>query len=248
MTGEFNPGRWSDGSAAWDLICREPKSVDNISHHLESTLGLPYRLILDESILLPMDEDLMRRLQTILDKMHESSIASGVQDIAGSLLAHDRISRIKLLDTSLDTMLELRDVGIGLTQILPVVVGLLLDRSTIFSVEQPELHMHPAIQSRMGDLFIRATKDKNYPQYRRVLLETHSEHIILRILRRIREANVGALPDGFPTIKPQDVQVLYINKNVKGETTAHLQEITIDGDFATQWPDGFFDERDEDLF
>lgn len=74
-----------------------------------------------------------------------------------------------------------------------------------------------------------------------------SHRLILRILRRIREANENELPADFPLIKPSDVQVLYAKPDKKG-VTLHSLAVTDDGDFEEDWPDGFFTEREEDLF
>ena len=81
-----------------------------------------------------------------------------------------------------------------------------------------------------------------------LLLETHSEHLILRILRRIRETTENGKPsDEVPKIYPKDVAVLYIQP---GENGAQVIEIPVteDGDFAEKWPRGFFTERVKELF
>ena len=61
-----------------------------------------------------------------------------------------------------------------------------------FAVEQPELHVHPAVQVALGDVFIDGIKNRN----RTMLIETHSEHLLLRLLRRVRETNVRNSTNG----------------------------------------------------
>jgi len=80
-----------------------------------------------------------------------------------------------------------------------------------------------------------------------VLLETHSEHLMLRLLRRIRELSEEELPPGAPTITPADLSVLYVSNTPDGVEISELP-VTEDGDFSRQWPIGFFEERAEELF
>ena len=79
------------------------------------------------------------------------------------------------------------------------------------------------------------------------LLETHSEHLILRLLRRIRETSDGDLPEGKLPIRPDQVAILYVQPGPKG---AEVIEIPVndDGEFDRPWPDGFFAERAKELF
>ena len=76
---------------------------------------------------------------------------------------------------------------------IPVIVGCLRDKQGILLIEQPELHVHPAIQVGLGDLFIRRDSDARelVGAGKTLLIETHSEHIMLRLLRRIRETTEG---------------------------------------------------------
>ena len=80
-----------------------------------------------------------------------------------------------------------------------------------------------------------------------LLLETHSEHLMLRLLRRIREKHEQELPPGAPEIMPDDLSVLYIEKDNDGVKITCLP-VTEDGDFEKKWPKGFFEERTEELF
>ena len=78
------------------------------------------------------------------------------------------------------------------------------------------------------------------------ILETHSEHLILRLLRRIRETSENSLPAGIPKIRPENVAVIYVNPKKEGAEVFEIP-ITEDGDFAKKWPDGFFPERTREL-
>ena len=84
---------------------------------------------------------------------------------------------------------SLADVGYGISQVLPIVITSVLSKNTIITIEQPELHLHPKLQANLADLFIKSASTRN----NNFILETHSEHIILRLKRRQKEApkNIG---------------------------------------------------------
>ena len=149
---------------------------------------------------------------------------------------------LKLVDTTNGMDASLRDVGFGISQVLPIVLQSCLSEKKTLLIEQPEIHLHPAHQAELGDLFIRSAKE----QGNTLLLETHSENLILRILRRIREATEGELPSDLPPIHPEDVAVLYVQP---GENGARVIEIPVteDGDFDRPWPQGFFEESIKEL-
>lgn len=141
---------------------------------------------------------------------------------------------------------NVRDVGFGISQVLPIVVQSRLSKKQMLLIEQPEIHLHPAHQAELGDLFIRSALGE---QRNTFLLETHSEHLILRILRRIRETTEKGKPSDpdIPPIRPEDVSVLYVQPSKNGARVIEIP-VTEDGDFARNWPGGFFSERVEDLF
>ena len=135
------------------------------------------------------------------------------------------------------------DIGVGISQILPVVVAALdPDCPAITAIEQPELHVHPRLQVELGDLFAQSVEKGGI-----FLIETHSEHLMLRLLRRIEETASGELPEGKPALKPDQVSVVYVDQ-VEGEVRATRIRIDETGEFIDRWPQGFFDERTDELF
>jgi energy-coupling factor transporter ATP-binding protein EcfA2 len=125
-------------------------------------------------------------------------------------------------------------MGEGISQILPIIAVALLQRSReCLLVEQPEVHLHPALQADLADLFIEMAMKEG----RQVIVETHSEHILLRIRRRVAEATRN---QGKGLLKPDQVSILFVEK--KGpESTVRRLEMNGKGHFE-EWPDGFFDE------
>ncbi|MBL7253862.1 N-6 DNA methylase [Paractinoplanes lichenicola] len=128
------------------------------------------------------------------------------------------------------------DVGFGISQILPIIVESLARQESIILVEQPETHLHPRLQAELADLFIEATRPGG--RGNQLIVETHSEHLILRTQRRIREGAVDAA----------HVSVVYVDQDERGRTTARRLRLNDKGDFLDDWPHGFFDERLDELF
>ena len=150
----------------------------------------------------------------------------------------------ELFNKSTGVAASFRDVGFGFSQVLPVIVQSMLSKEKTLLIEQPELHLHPALQAELGDVFIESALGKNKNTF---LIETHSEHLILRLLRRIRETTESELEEGDNPLRPEDVAVIYAKPTEKGTELIELR-ITEDGDFADKWPDGFFAERAKELF
>ena len=133
------------------------------------------------------------------------------------------------------------DVGSGLGYVLPVLVAI-GSKSPSF-IQQPELHLHPALQASLGYVFREA---KNGGQ--RLIIETHSEHVLLRILKRIRQGSKDALVEEGLKIAADELVVLYFDPSPDGSTKVKQLRIDIDGEFLDRWPRGFFTERDQELF
>jgi predicted ATPase len=105
-------------------------------------------------------------------------------EIASSLQIHalsDRQFDVRLKHPITGELENLADVGYGVSQVLPVLIaGYNLGSGATFMVEQPELHLHPKAQSELGDFFCSL-----YKKGVQSVVETHSEHLILRLQRHI---------------------------------------------------------------
>ncbi|MCX9019832.1 DUF3696 domain-containing protein, partial [Citrobacter portucalensis] len=135
-------------------------------------------------------------------------------------------------------------VGVGLTQIAPLLIAANVIQDGLVAVEQPELHIHPALQLAVGDLFTHYPLNVKRPMF---LVETHSEHIMLRILKRIRQTTDSELPESNYPVRPEDISVIFFEDGT-GSTITRKIDITNDGDFKQKWPKGFFEERRGELF
>jgi AAA15 family ATPase/GTPase len=146
---------------------------------------------------------------------------------------------LRLLDKATNIHISITDVGFGISQVLPIVVQGVISKEKTILIEQPELHLHPAQQAELGDMFIESALGENKNTF---LIETHSEHLILRIMRRIRETHNGNLPSDLPPIKPDDVAILYVEQD--GENGSIVREMPLNerGELVKAWPGGFFEE------
>ena len=152
-------------------------------------------------------------------------------------------TRRVIRDAVSDIELKPQDIGAGISQLFPIVVAALAIEDGMVAMEQPELHIHPALQVALGDLFIHQLADRKVC----FLIETHSEHLLLRFLRRIRETTENELPFGVDGLSPEQLSVLFVKKGGAGVEVTRLN-VDETGEFENQWPDGFFEERDEELF
>jgi hypothetical protein len=142
-----------------------------------------------------------------------------------------------------NVLVALQDVGLGISQALPILAYAFGETNRFIAIEEPECHGHPRLQSAMADIFIESALGKNKNTF---LIETHSEHLILRVLRRIRETARNKLPKGSIPVTRNDVAVLYIEPDADGTVIRELK-INDQGRFIDEWPHGFFEDRLEEL-
>lgn len=137
----------------------------------------------------------------------------------------------------------LPDVGFGIGQILPVLVQMAVLDEGLVTIEQPEIHLHPAMQARLARVLVDWVRpaEGESPGRRKVLIETHSEHLVLGLqgLFRVGEAPLPAsdLTVYAVTLKRTDDRM--------EEPDLRCIELDEDGTFLDPWPGGFFPEREQ---
>jgi len=193
------------------------------------------------------DEKLMTPYEAILHKRYDLTnlFKRNKTCYTKDDIENHAISTKELLfrDKRNDTPVHNREMGLGVTQILPIIGVLNLAEKNTIAIEQPELHLHPRIQAEIADELIRSYKKRENT----LVVETHSEHLILRIMRRMRQTAEGTLEDEELSLTPDDVAVLYVDNDGK---TTYIQEIRLSpgGRLLDHWPNGFFEEGFKERF
>ncbi len=218
---------WGGEHAAKHLepIRGRAEILDRVNHHLEKSLFKEklYKLRCASTLMVPIDLD---------------------EDDPWSYYALAQPSAVRLfLQDGTGQKVELQDVGSGIPFVLPILYAASCQGFAM--VQQPELHLHPALQSSIADVFVEELNREGSGQF---LIETHSEHLLLRLLRRIRDQEKGKCLTEEEQLTNKDLAVYYFDPQVGGGTIVTQQLVTPLGDFYTDWPRGFFDERSRDLF
>jgi len=259
-----DPNWYAGGGYAWDVVRRDAQVRKTVNEWLSAPdrLQTPYELIVRDLVGIDqLDEPLLEGLEQIeLDMeadyddeptptgaypvVKDPEVeAAKLRDLIRSSDI-EKLNELIMIDRRSNTIVSHRDVGIGVSQVLPVLVGAYAARSEIIAIEQPEIHLHPALQADLGDVFIQSAlgEGKN-----RFLIETHSEHLLLRVMRRMRETSNEELPDGVPKITPKDVCVLFVQPKGTSSAIRHL-ELDEEGQLLDAWPGGFFEEGYRERF
>ena len=175
----------------------------------------------------------------------------------GKILTNDYITKLEFLDIRKNTLVSPRDMGLGVSQVLPILASCYTKTyekvdndkqigSNSIYIEQPELHLHPKQQCELADEFIMAVKSGKKKLY----IETHSEHLLLRIMKRLRHSAQGKISKDDPLyITPDDICLIYVDNKDDGNG-AYIDELKLseNGELLTPWHGGFFDESYKERF
>lgn len=117
------------------------------------------------------------------------------------------------------------DVGFGVSQILPVIaLCYYAPEGATLLLEQPEIHLHPAVQAGLADVFMDAVKTRGV----QIIVESHSEHLLRRLQRRMAEE-----------VLPAEDAALYFCSTDRGESKMTPLRLDMFGTIGN-WPEGFF--------
>lgn len=171
---------------------------------------------------MPFQEMIAWWLQTMgmIDHFHVEEVGSS-----------SGLYRVRVRKNQKSPDVLLTDVGFGISQVLPALVLLYYvpEHSTVI-LEQPEIHLHPAVQTALADLIISVVKARNV----QVILESHSEYLLNRLLRRVAEGDNSP----YTPISPADVKV-YFCRNESGESRLDNLHVNMFGGIEN-WPEEFF--------
>jgi hypothetical protein len=235
---------WSSGLGAWEALKNSNDGqVDEVGDWLfdSGCLDAGCRIELRNYVNLDLADPKTRllldgRTRDEMDKP-ENKDGSSQEHIASNIV-------IVPDDDKPFMTLTPHDVGMGISQVVPVIAAALHGAHQFhpIMIEQPELHLHPRLQANLADLFIDATQRKQ----NQFILETHSEHMVLRFQRRIRETERGTVPVGRE-MRPRDLAIYFMLQEEGQSKPLHIG-LDIQGDFIDAWPDGFFDVDSNERF
>lgn len=153
------------------------------------------------------------------------AIADGVTTTEEGKIGH----RLWIHPTGMHRQVDLTNVGVGVSQLLPIIVMCLIaDTGSLLMFEQPELHLHPAVQTLLGDFFVAVMRSG-----RQCILETHSEYLINRLRLRVAEA------PREDTLH-RNIMIHFVERD---GARSRFREVQINEFGAiAEWPKGFFDQ------
>jgi predicted ATPase len=142
-----------------------------------------------------------------------------------AIAKNSNIYQVRVQKSPSSAKVLITDVGFGVSQILPVLVlCYYVPEGSIVLLEQPEIHLHPSVQSGLADVFIDAVKNRNI----QIILESHSEHLLRRLQRRIAEK----------TLAPKDTALYFCEMGKEASSLTPL-DVNLFGDIEN-WPEDFF--------
>ncbi len=198
---------------------------ENVGQHGEHTI----RILLSGRIeLRSIEQEILKRLQE-LKLIHSYNIRS--------ISKQGGIYEILVTQYDGGTTVPLTDVGFGVSQVLPVLTACYStpEGSTLI-LEQPEAHLHPQVQSELADVLIDVVKNRGI----QIILESHSEHLLLRLMRRIAE--YGIRDEGISA----DQTAFYFCEINDGNSKAEQLKVDEYGNISN-WPKDFFGDEMGDL-
>ncbi len=234
---------FSDGSFAWQVIREEPAVRAKINqwlgdaNRLNTTFELLVRDWLDSDQAAEVAVKALRGAGKPAGPKSRELVTKALGRLAAKM-GEGVMGEVLLKDKRTNTIVSHRDIGVGISQVLPILVAAHATKNHIHAIEQPELHLHPALQAELGDVFIESALGERKNIF---LLETHSEHLLLRIMRRMRETASGKLPKSCLPVTPANVALLYVQPD---GARSIVREIPLNerGELLKRWPGGFFEE------
>jgi hypothetical protein len=246
LTSKSNRHAWYRGQAAWQRLLEVNPNVGSMEYKGDLRWG-------------SFEMDLRRILAApyIVERLGIWTTCENWWVGGDPKGATRRNLEVVLRDTRTDALVTLEDVGVGISQVIPVIIAAQDKSIPVLFIEQPELHLHPKQQAMLGDLFASQTDKRqrwfepragDQSEERTIVIETHSELLLLRFLRRIRETKEsdGSSSSKTPSLKADDLRI-YAVDNTDAGTQFRILPISNSGTFVGAWPEGFFDERFDEV-
>lgn len=163
----------------------------------------------------------------VLDWLQYMGVIHNVRTQERGSLGHE----LKVSTSGRGTLHDLTHVGVGVSQVLPIVVlSLLAEPGALLVFEQPELHLHPRVQTRLADFFVSMTL-----LHKQCVVETHSEYLI----NQLRYRSVVSDDDSISN----KVIIYFVEKS--GQASLYKPIRISRHGVIDEWPRGFFDESED---
>ncbi len=259
-----DPNWRAGGGYAWDVIRRDVNVRELVNKWLTAPerLQTRYELVLRDLVAIEeLEQSLSKGVEDVEIEIcgeppsgdydgdlwgvvkDSEAEAKRIQELIRSSNV-EKLNDLIMVDRRSNTPVTHRDVGIGISQVLPVLVTAFAARNKIVAIEQPEIHLHPALQADLGDVFIQSALGDNRNRF---LIETHSEHLLLRVMKRMRQTAAGDLPKGTPPVRSEDVAVLFVEADGPRSIVREMP-LNEQGELVKAWPGGFFEEGLREIF
>lgn len=163
----------------------------------------------------------------VINRFKVKPVAEGRKEFEVLIQTHANAPEVKLTD-----------VGFGISQVLPALVeAFYAPPNSMVWMEQPEIHLHPQVQAELADVFISAVqaRENGKPRNVQLIVESHSEHFLTRLQRRVAEGVIGL----------DDIAVYFCKRSATGAELEPLK-LNLFGDIEN-WPENFFGDEMADV-
>jgi hypothetical protein len=173
-----------------------------------------------------------RQKVKLLERTSDWLKSAGLAERLDVVPLSDRHYELRLTHPITKEKQNLSDVGYGNSQVIPVLAGgFNLPAKSTYLVEEPEIHLHPSAQAELGNFFFEL-----YNSDVQSIVETHSEHVILRLQQFVADRQ----------IPPDDIVFYYVRPDPDGHKVVTQLRLDEQGKFIDEWPGGFFPQKLEE--